>query len=95
MSDHDHDGGLARDLPLLTRRRIVAGIGLAGVAGVGAWLLGGAPGLAEGNMTGSAADGSVCLKDPVETGGPFPADGHQHQVGADRQCADAKRCGAR
>ncbi len=91
MSDHDHDGGLARDLPLLTRRRIVAGIGLAGVAGVGAWLLGGAPGLAKGNLSGSAADGSVCLKD----GRPIPGRRHQHQVGADRQCADAKRCGAR
>ena len=79
--DHDHDGGLARDLPFLTRRRIVSGIGLAGLAGMGAWLLGGAPGLAEGNMTGSAADGSVCLKDPVETGGPFPADGTNAKSG--------------
>lgn len=75
MREHDHDGGLARDLPLLTRRRIVAGLGLAGVAGVAAWLLGGAAGQAEANRIGTAADGAVCLKDPAETGGPFPADG--------------------
>jgi len=71
----DHDGGMARDLPLLTRRRLVAGIGLAGMAGVGAWLLGGAPGRAEATLTAKAADGSICVKDPVETSGPYPADG--------------------
>ena len=31
----DHDGGLAKDMPLLTRRRMVAGLGLVGAVGVG------------------------------------------------------------
>jgi protocatechuate 3,4-dioxygenase beta subunit len=75
MSEHDHDGGLARDLPLLTRRNLVAGLGLAGLAGTAAWLLGGSAGQAEANLTGTAADGTVCVKDPAETNGPFPADG--------------------
>ena len=81
---HDHDGGLARDLPLLTRRRIVAGFGVAGVAGVAggtAWLLGGGAGQSEANLTGTAADGTVCLKDPAEAAGPFPADGTNARAG--------------
>ena len=74
---HDHDGGLKKDLPrLLSRRRV---IGTLAVTGLGATALiygfGGAPGQAEANQTGTAADGSVCLKDPAETNGPFPADG--------------------
>ena len=81
MSDHDHDGGLARDLPLLTRRRLVAGFGLAGVAGVAAWLLGGTGGLAEANLSGTGADGATCLKLPDETAGPFPADGTNTRAG--------------
>ncbi len=71
-----HDQGLARDLPLLlTRRRIVTALGITGASALaGAYMLSG-PGQAEANLTGTAADGSVCVKHPVETGGPFPADG--------------------
>ena len=73
----EHDGGLKKDLPrLLSRRRV---IGTLAVTGLGATALiygfGGAPGQAEANQTGTAADGSVCLKHPAETNGPFPADG--------------------
>lgn len=81
MSDHDHDGGLARDLPLLTRRRLVAGLGLVGAAGAGAWFLAGSGGMAEGNLWGTASDGSQCLKLPGETAGPFPADGTNRIAG--------------
>ena len=31
-----NDGGLAKDMPLLTRRRLVAGLGLVGAVGVAA-----------------------------------------------------------
>ncbi len=73
----DQDKGLKQDLPrLLSRRRVM---GTLAVTGLGATALiygfGGAPGTAEANQTATAADGSVCLKDPAETSGPFPADG--------------------
>ena len=81
--DHldDHDRGLAFDLGTLIERRRV--LGLVGLAGTSAFLaacnfsFGG-----EKNKTGTAADGSVCLKDPVETNGPFPADGSNSKNGA-------------
>lgn len=73
MTDHDDHGpeGLAADLPHLTRRRLM----LTGLAMGGAALsLWGVRGGAE-TLTGTAADGSVCVALPVETEGPFPADG--------------------
>ncbi len=83
MTDHthidDHDGGLAQDFPLLTRRKLMVGFGL---AGVGVLLTGcGFGGQAEANTTATATDGSVCVKDPVETSGPFPADGTNSKSG--------------
>ena len=76
---HDHDGGFAHDLPLMTRRLLVGGIGL---AGVGALLTGcGFGGQGEANETASAADGTMCVKDPIETSGPFPADGTNSKAG--------------
>lgn len=83
MTQHDHDGGLRRDLPLLTRRRLVAGLGLglAGAAGGMAWLRGGAGWAGEANQTAQAADGALCLKLPEETQGPFPADGSNTRDG--------------
>ncbi len=76
----DHDRGLAFDLGALIERRRL--LGLVGVAGASAFLaacnysFGG-----EANRTGKAADGSICLKDPAETEGPFPADGSNAKNG--------------
>ena len=70
--DHDHGPeGLAADLPHLTRRRIlVTGLAMGGAA-LSLWAArGGAA-----TVTGTAADGSVCVANPAETEGPFPADG--------------------
>lgn len=70
--DDDHGPeGLAQDLPHLTRRRLLVG-GLAmGGAALSLWAAqGGAK-----TVTGTAEDGSVCVANPVETEGPFPADG--------------------
>lgn len=71
-----HDGdhgpeGLAADLPHLTRRRLlVAGLAMSGAA-LSLWAArGGAA-----TVTGTADDGSVCVANPAETEGPFPADG--------------------
>jgi len=81
MDNHDHDGGLARDLPLLTRRRLVAGLGLAGLAGTAALVFGTSGGPAEGNQLATGPDGAQCLKLPGETNGPFPADGSNSKDG--------------
>lgn len=73
MSQHDDHGpeGLAADLPHLTRRRLlVTGLAMGGAA-LSLWAVrGGAA-----TVTGTAADGSVCVANPAETEGPFPADG--------------------
>lgn len=76
MQDH-HDGGLARDLSLTLSRRRALGLLGAGSAGVvlTACDFFGPPGHAEPNQTSVAADGSVCIKIPAETNGPFPSDG--------------------
>ena len=42
----------------------------------------GPPGDAEANTTATAADGSICIKDPAETAGPFPADGTNTKAGS-------------
>ena len=73
MSQRDDHGpeGLAADLPHLTRRRVlVTGLAMGGAA-LSLWAArGGAA-----TVTGTAADGSVCVANPAETEGPFPADG--------------------
>lgn len=69
--DHDAGEGLAADLPHLTRRRVlVTGLAMGGAA-LSLW---GARGRAA-TVTGTAAEGSVCVANPAETEGPFPADG--------------------
>lgn len=68
--DHGPEG-LAVDLPYLTRRRVlVTGLAFGGAA----LSLLAARGRAA-TETGMAADGSVCVANPAETEGPFPADG--------------------
>lgn len=70
VEDHGPEG-LAADLPHLTRRRLlVTGLAMGGAA-LSLWAArGGAT-----TVTGTAADGSVCVANPAETEGPFPADG--------------------
>jgi protocatechuate 3,4-dioxygenase beta subunit len=88
MTDvHDHDRGLAFDLPnLLNRRRmltLMAGAGLATLVGCGSDGNTSASGTTTSAPSGSAttsapavtaADGA-CEVIPQETGGPFPGDG--------------------
>mgnify|MGYP001339412810 FL=1 len=79
MTQHDDHGpeGLAADLPYLTRRRLVlTGLALGGAA---ASLWAARSGAA--TVTGTAADGSVCVANPAETEGPFPADGTNVRAG--------------
>lgn len=75
--DDPNDRGLTFDLgTLMARRRALIGLGVVGVGAAVAYVaLGGGPGQAEPNLLGTAADGSICIKDPVETAGPFPGDG--------------------
>lgn len=70
--DDDHQAeGLAADLPHLTRRRVlVTGLALGGAALTLLAARGGAQ-----TVTGTGADGSICVALPEETAGPFPADG--------------------
>lgn len=74
---HDHDLGFAHDLPrMLGRRRVLLAFGGLGVVAAGAFAFRG-----KAAATGTAADGSVCVADPAETGGPFPADGTNAKSG--------------
>lgn len=73
MPQHDDHGpeGLTEDLPHLTRRRVlVTGLVMGGAA-LSLWAARGRA----ATLTGTAPDGSVCVANPVETAGPFPADG--------------------
>lgn len=76
---HDHDGGLAVDLPrLLTRRRALTLLGGVGV-GVLAAACGRSPdgttGAGSGAASPSGATGDACTDLPEETAGPFPGNG--------------------
>lgn len=78
-----HDRGLAYDLQaLLARRRFLKGFAAtgAGLAVAGCDMLPW-PSRAEAEVTGKAADGTVCIVDPAETAGPFPADGSNRAHG--------------
>ena len=66
MPDPDNHG-FAQDLPgLLNRRKLVAGLGLAGL-------------MTQGH--GARAGVALCLPEPVETSGPFPGDGSNARSG--------------
>jgi len=74
--DHDHPEGLRADLPgLIGRRAMLAGVVLGGGAALA--FLGGRGGA----QAGTAADGSVCVAQPSEMPGPFPADGTNTRAG--------------
>ena len=77
--DDTHDKGLGFDLrTLITRRNGLLALGVAGLGGyLGLRGFGG-----EANASGVAADGTVCVADPTETAGPFPADGTNSKDGA-------------
>jgi protocatechuate 3,4-dioxygenase beta subunit len=80
LHDDDHDRGLAFDIKTLIERRRV--LGLIGLGSAGLALTACNPfGGSEANMTASAADGAVCVKDPAETAGPFPGDGTNAKAG--------------
>lgn len=71
-----HAEGLFQDLPhLLQRRRFLQLATLGGTATILQACDGGPAGASESNVIGTAADGSTCIKTPMETAGPFPADG--------------------
>lgn len=67
MSDHDHDLGLAHDLPRLIGRRRLLGL----LAGAGALTLAGCAGTGASGAAASGTAGGI----PEETAGPFPGDG--------------------
>jgi protocatechuate 3,4-dioxygenase beta subunit len=76
VHDDDHDRGLAFDLSTLVERRRVLGLAaLTVLAGCNPF------GGGESTISASAADGAVCVKDPAETSGPFPADGTNAKAG--------------
>ena len=76
--DHAHPEGLRADLPrLLLRRRDV----LAGVLGGGAALALMGPRAQAQGLTGAGAEGAVCVAQPAEMAGPFPADGTNVRAG--------------
>lgn len=77
--DDSHDKGLGFDLRILmSRRNALVGLGVIGAGGY--FALRGFGG--EVTATGIAGDGTVCVADPAETAGPFPADGTNSKDGA-------------
>jgi protocatechuate 3,4-dioxygenase beta subunit len=85
VAEHDHDGGLRADLPLLLDRRrallLVGGAGLATLVGCGSGsgndkAASTTTTAGSGSSTSAAASPSGgCSTIPEETAGPFPGDG--------------------
>lgn len=70
MTQDNHDHGLAQDLAVMRRRRVIAVLGAgAGVALFARGALG-----SEADVTGSGPDGT-CVQATAEMQGPFPSDG--------------------
>jgi protocatechuate 3,4-dioxygenase beta subunit len=74
--------GLFYDLPHLLKRRQVLRMAALGGAATLLKACDGGAGASEPNIIGTAADGSTCIKTPVETAGPFPADGSNAVAGS-------------
>ncbi len=60
----------------MTRRLLVAGLAMGGAA-LSLWAARGGAAV----LTGTAADGSICVQQPAATAGPFPADGSNMRAG--------------
>jgi protocatechuate 3,4-dioxygenase beta subunit len=91
--DHDHDQGLARDLEILGRRRVLlGGAGLAAATLLTAWGCGGgadgststSTSTGSGSTTtgGTTTSGGSCAVSAEETQGPYPADGSNSAGGS-------------
>jgi protocatechuate 3,4-dioxygenase beta subunit len=79
MVHDDHDKGLAHDLKVMRRRRVIGGLGLIGLGAVVAtWARQSSGGEAE--LVATGPDGQ-CIKATSETPGPFPADGSNEIAG--------------
>ncbi len=80
QQDDDHaDGGFAEDMRRTMGRRAALGVfGVAGGAAALWWMMGARAGA---TVSGTAADGAVCVVPPAETAGPFPADGTNASAG--------------
>jgi protocatechuate 3,4-dioxygenase beta subunit len=75
----EHDEGLARDLAIMRRRKVIGGLAVVGAgAGLAIWARRATGGEAEVVATGP--DGQ-CIKATAETQGPFPADGSNEIAG--------------
>ena len=80
-SGHDNEG-LQRDLiALLTRRRALGLLAMVGAAPLLAACDGPAMSKPEPDQTASGVGGAICVKQPEETEGPFPADGSNRAHG--------------
>jgi protocatechuate 3,4-dioxygenase beta subunit len=81
-NEHDHiDGDFKLDFQhIVNRRKILSLAGIAGLLGACDLLPTGE--IAEANQSAAAADGTICLKAPAETNGPFPADGTNRSAGS-------------
>ncbi len=82
FGENDHfDGNLRADVTVLFSRRKLFGLGATGLILAGCDSL---PfmGGGEANATGTAADGTSCIKLPQETNGPFPSDDTNACAGA-------------
>jgi protocatechuate 3,4-dioxygenase beta subunit len=78
-----HAHGLFHDLPhLVKRRKLLQLAALGGSASLIKACDGGPAGASEPNVIGTAEDGTTCIKTPVETAGPFPADGSNSVAGS-------------
>ena len=81
MDDHDHHKGLAHDLDILARRRVLLGAaGLAGATLLTAWGCGGGGSdttttTTTGTGTGTGTTTGSCAVSAEETAGPYPGDG--------------------
>ena len=73
MAQDNHDHGLAHDLAVMRRRRVIGGLAVLG-AGAGVALFARGAFGDEAEVTGTGPDG-MCVQSTAETQGPFPSDG--------------------
>jgi len=90
MSQHDndphHDGDFSSDFKrMLTRRNVLIGAGALSVAGTALYAQGAGvrppPMNPSPEVLGTTENGEICVGQPQETNGPFPADGTNTREG--------------